>query len=94
MGIFMDNPDKAKHGKKHYRGMTVANIREQKEMDFVEIVFLESTRFYKLPRNNPAFEKALDLLRKSLEKGSVLKVGIASLDSDIIEEIQEHSSEN
>ena len=72
-----------------YREMTVAHIRELKGADFVEIVFLESARFYKLSGKNPAYADALRLLREALAKKRVVKVGVVSLDSDIIEEIQE-----
>jgi len=72
-----------------YREMTVAHIREQKGADFVEVVFLESARFYRLSRKNPRYAEALRRLRKALAKKRVVKVGIASLDSDMIEEIEE-----
>jgi hypothetical protein len=72
-----------------YREMTVAHIREPKGADFVEIVFLESARFYKLSGKNPFYAEALKLLREALAIKRVVKVGVVSLDSDIIEEIQE-----
>jgi hypothetical protein len=71
-----------------YREMTVAHIREPKGAGFVEVVFLESARFYKLSGKNPAYADALRLLREALAKKRVVKVGVVSLDSDIIEEVQ------
>jgi hypothetical protein len=88
----MNKSDQAKQGKRHYRAMTVAQIREQKGADYVEGVFLESARIYRLSRKNPAYDEALRLLRDALAKGRVLQVGVASLDSDIIEEVQEPGS--
>jgi len=69
--------------------MTVAHIRERKGVDYVEVAFLESARFYRLLRENPAYDEALRLLRDFMAKGLVLRVRFASLDSDIIEQVQE-----
>lgn len=74
---------------RHYREMTVAHIRESKGADYVEVVFLESARFYRLLKENPTYDKALRLLRDAMEKGRVLKIGLASLDSDTINEVQD-----
>ena len=75
--------------KRIYREMTVADIREPRRGEDVEVTFLESARFYKLHRANPKYDEALNLLRRAMTEGRALKVGLASLDSDIIEEIQE-----
>jgi len=88
----LNKSDQAKQGKRYYRAMTVAQIREQKGADHVEVVFLESARIYRLPRQNPAYDEALRLLRDALANNRALQVGLASLDSDIIEEIQEPGS--
>lgn len=77
---------------RHYREMTVAHIREPEGADHAEVVFLESARFYRLARENPTYDNALRLLRDAVEKGRVLKIGLASPDSDIIEEVQEPKS--
>jgi hypothetical protein len=68
--------------------MTVANISDHKEVDYVEIVFLESARFYRLPRKSPKFELSLNLLRDAMVDPHVLKVLFSSIESDIIEEVQ------
>jgi len=52
----------------------------------VEVIFLESARFYKLLGNNPAYEEILQLLRDAMKKGRVVKVEVASPDSDILED--------
>ena len=70
--------------------MTVAHIREHKDADPIEVVFLESARFYKLVRKNPAFNEALKLLQDALAGRRVLEIGTSSIDSDVIEEVREH----
>jgi len=69
--------------------MTVAQIREPKGADYLEVVFLESARFYKLFRKDPESGEVLGLLRKALAEGRAMNVGLDSLDSDIIRAIQE-----
>jgi hypothetical protein len=68
--------------------MTVADIRDRSNSDYVEVVFLESAMFYKLIRKNRAFKTTLGLLRTSLEENKVLKIRLTSPESDVIEEIQ------
>ena len=69
--------------------MTVAQIREPERADYVQVVFLESARFYKLMRDNPEFDQALKLLRDALLNPRVLFVALEALDSDLIQEIRE-----
>jgi hypothetical protein len=68
--------------------MTVAHIREPKGGEFVEIVFLESARFYRLLRQHPRYGSLLTLLRTALKQGRPVEVRLTSLDSDIIEDVQ------
>lgn len=68
------------------RTMTVAQIREQTHGDAVEVMFLESARFYRLLRNNPNFDDVLKRLRNGMRKGGVLEIRVASPHSDIIED--------
>jgi hypothetical protein len=75
-----------------FREMTVANIREPELANHLEVVFLESARFYKLRKDNPTYQKILSLLHDAMAKGGVLKVRFASPDSDVIEEVQSHGS--
>lgn len=69
-----------------YREMTVASIRERAES--VQVAFLESARFYELPRSQPGFESILVQLREAREQGRALKVRLPSLDSGVIEEVE------
>ena len=75
-------------GHRHYRAMTVAQVRERNGADHTEVAFFESARIYKLPRTNPTYNEALNLLRDAMATGRVVEVGFASVDSDIIEEVQ------
>jgi len=65
------------------REMTVASIRESPGAHSVRVAFLESARFYELPRSHPRFESLLALLRE----GRVVKVRLASVGSGVIEDI-------
>lgn len=82
-------------GEKHnaecqiYRDMTVANIRDEPGSDHVKVVFLESTRFYRLDRNHPVFDETMGRLREALEQRRQVKVGLESLDTEVICEIRE-----
>ena len=73
----------------HFRLMTVANIRDDPSADHVDVVFLESARFYRLDRSNPGFEQAIHLLRRAMEEGGVVNVGLESQHSDLICDIHE-----
>lgn len=68
------------------RDLTVAAVREQD--DHLEVMFLESARFYKLPTANPGFERVADFLRNAAETRQVLRITLSSPDGDIIEDVQ------
>jgi hypothetical protein len=68
--------------------MTVASIRERPGADSVRVAFLESARFYELPRSHPGFDRMLALLREGMEQGRVVKVRLASVGSGVIEEVE------
>lgn len=85
----MGKSDSDGRQKRIYRELTVADIRAPKRDADVEVTFLESARFYKLLRTNPTYDEALNLLRGAMTDGRALTIGLASLDTDIIEEIQE-----
>lgn len=85
----MSNADGSKKRKLYCSDMTVANIRRKEGADFVEVVFLESARFYRLLKENRAYRDILAKLEKALSDGKPLKVGFTSIDSDIIEEVKQ-----
>jgi hypothetical protein len=70
------------------RGMTVAHIREPKGADDVDVVFLESARFYKLPRAHPRFNRILSQLRYAMARGRLVQVRLTSPHGDIIEDVE------
>ena len=78
-------PDTAR--KREYRVMTVALIREPKQLNDVEVAFSESARFYRLLRANPKFEDILTELREAKEKHRPVRVLIESPGSNIIEDV-------
>lgn len=71
-----------------WREMTVASLRERPGAGSVRVAFLESARFYDLPRSHPDFEKILALLREAKERERALRVRLPSPDSGIIEDVE------
>ena len=67
--------------------MTVAHIREPEGRDYCEVVFLESARFYRLLRANPAFGEIIGRLRNAMSMGRPVKVVLAAVNSDVIEDV-------
>jgi len=84
----MTTADRGKRGKPSYREMTVAHIREQEGRPYVEVVFLESARFYRLNVKCRDYAEILGRLRAALAEGRAVKVRCASPDSDLIEDVQ------
>ena len=64
--------------------MTVARVRERPGADSIRVAFLESARFYELPKSHPDFDRIVACLRE----GQVVKVQLASIESVIIEDVQ------
>jgi hypothetical protein len=71
-----------------YRELTVANIRSGADIDHVEVLFLESAIIYKLLTEQPGSDALLERLRKAEVAQRAVSVGLASLDSDVIEDVQ------
>jgi hypothetical protein len=69
------------------RNLTVARVRDRP--DHVQVAFLESARFYKLPKLHPNFAALLGLLTDARDKSRVLKVSLSSPQGDVIEDVQE-----
>ncbi len=70
------------------REMTVARIREQPGAEAVKVTFLESARFYELPRSHPSFDRILGQLREAKAQGRALKIRLPSLASGVIEDVE------
>ena len=73
--------------KKFSRVMTVAQIREHEGSEPDEILFLESARFYKLPKESSARDSLLSALRQAQATGRTVEVTLPSIDSDVIEDV-------
>jgi hypothetical protein len=68
--------------------MTPAHIREPKGADFVEVVFLDSARFYKLPKSNPRFKEILACLRHAIKNSRPVIVRLTKPHGDTIAGVQ------
>jgi hypothetical protein len=79
------SPDQSDTGS---RRLTVARVLEKTNDEYVEIVFLESARFYKLPVSNKNYRSFLDLLKDSEKNNFPLQVKFAKPDGDVIEQVQ------
>ncbi|MGB7207812.1 MAG: hypothetical protein WBD27_04055 [Pyrinomonadaceae bacterium] len=69
------------------RNMTAVRLIDSDGTDSVEVIFLESAQFYRLPRKNPEFDSLVAVLHDAIEKGAAVKVRTASIASDVIEDI-------
>jgi hypothetical protein len=67
--------------------MTPARLRERRGSDHVDVAFLESARLYKLLRSHPRFADAVGQLRTAISTGKVVRIRLAAVDSDVIEEV-------
>ena len=83
----MSTVDSRKKRTRYRCMMTVANIRRKEDDDFIEVVFLESARFYRLLKKNRAYGTIVRKLEKALSDRRPIRVGFASIESDIIEEV-------
>jgi hypothetical protein len=86
----MSGSDAGRQGTGVYREMRVAHIREPQGAKYLEVMFLESARIYKLFKENPAYSEILPHLRTALGKKSAVKVRCTSAESNVIEEIEAH----
>jgi hypothetical protein len=84
----MSASERTRQAKFPFREMTVAHVRERKGLSYLEVAFLESSRFYKLFRNNPSFDEIVQQLRDSLATATSLRVACTTLHGDIIDRVQ------
>ena len=83
----MSQAEKDQQKARYRRNMTVAHIREPSRADSIEVMFLESARFYRLFKSNAHFGDMLNRLREAMKTGRALAVSLASPDSDTIEDV-------
>ena len=70
------------------RTLTVAKVRSREDADYVEVLFLESARIYKLPRKQPRFDELLHRLQVAEREGQLVNLALASPRSDVIEDVR------
>lgn len=87
----MKGSDAERHGPGVYREMRVAHLRERKDAEYLEVMFLESARIYKLAKGNPAYSEIVGELRSALGKKCAVQVRCAAAESDVIEEVRTHN---
>jgi hypothetical protein len=68
--------------------MTVAHIREDAQPDAVEVMFLESARFYRLPRSSPNFSALLECLREAEQTQKSVAIALTSPGGDLIADVK------
>lgn len=68
--------------------MTVAHIREDAQPDVVEVMFLESARFYRLPRSKSNFNALLECLREAEQARKPVEIAVTSPGSDLIADVR------
>ena len=71
------------------RELTVAHIRESPGADVVVVVFLESARFYALPRAHPRFDELIQRLRRAMAGQHRVSVRVTVPNGDVIDDVQE-----
>lgn len=86
----MSGRDADRQGKSVFREMRVAHVRERKGANYLEVMFLESARIYKLFEENAAYGEILGYLRAAQGKNRPLRVRCAPAESEVIEEVQAH----
>jgi uncharacterized protein YjiS (DUF1127 family) len=81
-------PDPKQAGRRVYREMTVALIRDRQDAGSVQVAFSESARFYRLSRQNPKFAHILQLLREAHEKKRAVRVLLDIPEGEVIEDVE------
>ena len=74
--------------KRAFKEMTVAHVREPAGAKFVEVVFLESARFYKLFQENKNFQRILHELRQAAEQHDKVRVFLNVSEGDVIQDVR------
>lgn len=86
--LVMETPDSRRRENIEFRAMTPAHVRESPAADDVQVVFLESARFYKLFKKNPAFNRIVNLLRDAINEHHTVRIRCTAPYGDVIEEVE------
>ncbi len=84
----MSESDTGRRRNRVYREMRVAHIREPEGAKYLEVMFLESARFYKLSRQHPEFARMLRQLGEAKEKKCAVRVLMDVLEGDVIKDVE------
>lgn len=71
------------------RELTVAHVRDRPDMDFVEVMFVESARIFRVSRSLARFDQLLSKLRQAEETGRVLKVTFTAPQGSEVGDVQD-----
>ena len=83
----MSEPGAIPKGQPYRRMLTVGRVREPDSSGSVEVIFLESARFYRLLPNHPHFNDLLKKLQDAEKEKRPVNATTASVQSDIIEDV-------
>jgi len=72
-----------------WRELTVANVRDRPGKGFVEVMFLESARIYRLSTAHEHFAELRSMLENSAAAGRALTVSFAAANSGEIDDVRE-----
>lgn len=71
-----------------FREMSAVHVRQEAGTENMEVVFLESARFYKLQRKNPKFEAILREVREAIAQKRRVRVVLDSPNGNVIETVE------
>jgi hypothetical protein len=70
------------------RELTVAHVRDRPDRDFVEVMFLESSRIFRLSRSHERFEQLLSRLQQAGVSGRTSRVSFTAPDGADIDDVE------
>jgi hypothetical protein len=71
------------------RDLTVANVRDRPGTGFVEVMFLESARIFRVSRSHERFGELLSKLQKAADGRRALRVSFAAANGGEIDDVWE-----
>ncbi len=80
--------DPAEPGGPVVREMAVARVSEPTGADHAEVTFLESARFYRLPKSNHQYSTYVRLLKDAQVAHRRVGIRLGSIDSDVIDSVE------
>jgi hypothetical protein len=70
------------------RELTVAHVRDRPDMDFVEVMFLQSARIFHLSRSHERFQQLLSRLQQAETSGRAANVTFTAPNGGDIEDVE------